>query len=156
MRAVLGDRLVMGLWHYAEDDLLSALRSVFALGRGPAGYAMDPPAMTAMGVSPMVNFGDNWALLIYEACLTLIGGEDGLMQYRTRSLTVKDGGERKRDLLLDLGQKVYEIRNGAAFFSTYQSFAQWAGVAEAEGTRGVLNPAFVEFEQQSGVFKVTL
>ncbi len=158
MRAVLGDRQVMGLWHYPDADLLAALRGIFALGRGPSGFAMDPPSVSsATGVTPEVVFGDAFALITYDACQLLIGGEDGAMSYRTRSLSVSDAGHRKRDLLLELGQRVYEIRDGGgSFFTTYQSFAQWAGVAEMEGTRGVVNPAFVKLEVKSGVQELTL
>lgn len=144
MRAVLGDRQVMGVWHYPDVDLLAALRGIFALGRGPAGYAMDPASVSSgTGVAPEVAFGDDWALITYDACFLLIGGEDGRLSYRTRSLSVRDGGDRKRDLLWELENRVHEIRNGASYFSTYQSFAQWIGVAKDGAADGALTEVVV-------------
>ena len=124
MRAILGDRQVLGVgWHYASTDLRSALRSVVALGRGPAGYALDAALAASTGITPDVAQGDPYALFCYDACLLLVGGEDGALSYQTRSMTVRDAGDRKRDLLWELREMVHEIRNGGVYFSTTQIFA---------------------------------
>lgn len=131
MRAILGDRQVGGMWNYTDADLLSALRAVFALGRAPEGYAMDPanPA-TGANVTPDVALGDVFALIAYDACLILVAPEDGKNSYRTRSISVTDGGDRKRDLLFELERLTSAIRDGDCVFATYQTFAAWAGVRE--------------------------
>jgi hypothetical protein len=63
----------------------------------------------------------------------LIAGEDGAISYTTRSMSVRDAGERKRDLLWRLGDMVYEARGGAAaMFSSWQSLAQFCGAVRAQ------------------------
>lgn len=156
LRAILGDRQVMGLWNYGDADLLSALRSVFALGRGPAGYALDAAALNqATGVDPAVELGDPFALIAYDACLILVGGEDGAMSIRTRSLSISDSGHRKRDLLWELRGLVSDIRGGGAYFSTRQSIAQWIGSFPVEDSV-VPYLALGSMEVRSGVVDLTL
>lgn len=133
LRALLGDRQVSGCWHYAADDLLSAVRSVFAFGRGPAGYALDGTVYVATAIAPEVAAGDPLALICYEAALILIGGEDGKKSIRTRELTLTDGGDRKADLLDLLRQKIYEVRDGGAVFASWQNFSQFLSAGGNDG-----------------------
>ena len=155
MRAILGDRQVAGLgWHYADADLRSALRTVIALGRGPTGYTLDAGISASTGITPDVALGDAYALITYDACLIAIGGEDGALSYQTRSMTVRDGGDRKRDLLWEMKALVHEMRNGAAYFTSSQTFAQFIGTmrhAFDQGGGFGLNPDYVSTTLHAGV-----
>lgn len=126
MRALLGDRRVHGVWHYPDPVLLSALRSIFIMGRQPSGYQLagDNP-FVAVALQPAIKLGDDAALLIYDACLALVAGEDGAMSFTTRSLSVNDKGDRKADLLWEFRAKIDDIRGGTAVWSTLQTFAQF-------------------------------
>lgn len=119
LRCILGDEQVHGIWNYPDDKLDSAVKSVFLLGRGPVGYTFDKDAET---ISPDVKAGDPFALVCYDACKLLIGGEDGEVRIATRELTIDDAGHRKRDLLIELGELIYQIRDGSAVFDTRQDF----------------------------------
>lgn len=117
LRAILGDREVNGVWHYAQETLASGLRAVLLTGAGPAGYTLkgsDPYA--AVEVEPELQLGDDAALLLYDAVMLLVRGEDGALSWNTRSLSVRDGGDRKKDLLWELERKVFDIRNGDTVF----------------------------------------
>ncbi|HEX4630019.1 MAG TPA: hypothetical protein VH188_03570 [Chthoniobacterales bacterium] len=122
LRTILGDEQIHGLWNYANERLDSAIRSVFLLGRGPSGFAL---SNAQDQVNPDPPSGDPFALICYDACLLLIGGEDGAMRIHTREISITDDGHRKRDLLLLLRQQIYEVRDGAAVFSTVQNFEQF-------------------------------
>lgn len=118
VRTILGDEEIHGIWNYNDDRLDSAIKSVFLLGRGPKGYLLND-AQT--DINPDPPSGDPYALISYEASLLLVFGEDGEVRMRTRSVWLIDKGERKRDLLIELGQLIYEIRDGGAVFATYQN-----------------------------------
>ena len=147
MRLILGDRRVHGIWNYAEDTLAGAVQAVFLLGRNPTGYSLGGTARDA--ILPDPPSGDPWALICYDACLLLVGGEDGRLMYRTKAISVHDGGDRKRDLITELRMKIYEIRNGSAVFSTVQTFIQFVhNGAEKDG--GIF-AEFTQFDVVSGV-----
>lgn len=120
-----------GSFAYTNETLDSAVRAVFAVNKAPAGYSLDAATdlaslSAATNITPAISAGDDLALLLNQACLLAITGEDGAMVMRTRSLTVEDKGERKRDLLARLGEQIYEIENGGAVvFATQQSLANW-------------------------------
>lgn len=122
LRVILGDREVHGLWNYPAATLDSALKATFLLGRAPKGYALNE-LQTA--IEPDLTTGDHFAMVCYDTALLLIGGEDGAMRIQTRAITVVDSGDRKRSLMRELTQKVYEIRDGSAVFATWQSLAQF-------------------------------
>lgn len=151
MRALLGDRQVHGNWLYSSEVLSSALRSVFITGRQPTGYQLDGDnPFAAVALAPAIKLGDDAALIIYDACMTLISGEDGHLDFITRSLTVRDYGDRKADLLWELRGKIEEIRNGGAVWSTLQTLAQYVGaLPHALEDRGV-------FETQIGLSPITV
>lgn len=136
LRSLLGDRQVNGAWNYPDARLDSALRTAFATGKTPAPYRLadgdgDPVALTANGlqdavqVQQEVTLGGDFARICWHACKGLVVGEDGKMHVQTRSVTIKDGGDRKADLLVQLD---LWIREGDidALFDTSQRFAQWA------------------------------
>jgi hypothetical protein len=123
VRVILGDEKIHGQWYYPDERLDSAIRSVFLLGNGPAGFALTGTEDET--ITPDVPMGDPYAIVCYEAALLLIGGEDGQVLMKTRAATLRDHGDRKRDLLLLLGQRIYEIRNGMPVFVTFQSLQQF-------------------------------
>lgn len=125
LRSLLGDRQVMGAWHYSEADLLSAVRTAFAAGRSPSGYSLVGSLATATAITPEMSSGDAMARLLYASVLILIAGEDGAKSIRTRELTVTDGGHRKRDLLSEMRLQIHRIESGDCVFSTQQSLAQF-------------------------------
>lgn len=153
MRTILGDRQVHEQWNYPDGILCSALASVFALGRGPDGYS-------AVGatVVPDPPSGDDFALIVYDAVLLMIGGEDGAMQYRTRALWVRDFGERKRDLLSEMHILTYQIRDGKAVFSTIQSFTAFTMnlPAGGGGVEGSIFEEFTNIDLETGVSDITV
>lgn len=125
LRAILGDRAVNTVWNYDGPTLDSALRAVMLTGRGPQGYTLDGDPWTSSTLAQDLQVGDDAALLLFDAALVLVAGEDGALSYTTRSLSVRDGGERKSALLWDLQNRIHEIRNGASVFATFQSFMQY-------------------------------
>ena len=149
IRAVLGDRQVHGLWHYDDQAVDSAVRSIFLLGKGPAGYGLDGARKQ---VVPEPSAGDVWALISYEAAMLMVAGEDGAMSYRTKAVAVHDGGHRKRDLMAELRLLIYRIRDGGAVFATAQNFIQFvhSGVMKEDLVNGVFGN-FTEVEMRTGV-----
>lgn len=119
VRSILGDEEVHGLWYYADARLDSAIRSIFLLGRSPGGYGLSEDQNS---IVPDLKTGDDFALVSYETSLLLIGGEDGAVKMHTRAMSLADEGHRKRDLLVELKQQIYQIRDGTAVFATYQNF----------------------------------
>lgn len=144
IRLILGDREVHGIWNYGNETVDSAVRAVFKLGRGPAGYAL----VGKNSVSPEPQSGDPWALICYDAALLLVGGEDGNMQFRTKAVSVHDFGDRKRDLLAEMRILIYQIRNGASVFATYQNFVQF--VHNGADKDGGIFPEFTGMNVISG------
>lgn len=144
MRLILGDRQVHGIWNYVDDTLAASVRAVFMLGRNPLGYLLAGDV-----IAPDPPSGDPWALICYDACLLVVGGEDGKLMYRTKAISVHDGGERKRDLLTELRMKTYEIRNGGAVFSTVQNFVEFVHNGAAQD--GGIFPEFTDINVLSGV-----
>lgn len=128
VRALAGDRQIHGVWNYGDADLLSAVRSVFLLGRGPDGYALATPALSATTFTPDIPSTEpaSFAQICYEAVIVLLTGEDGSMTIQTRAMTVRDGGERKRDLLMEMRQRLAEIGGGGFSFTVVEEFIQAA------------------------------
>ncbi|GEM_PF-4820416 len=149
IRSILGDREVHGMWNYSDTTLASAVKTLFKVGRAPQGYVLDGVGGT---ITPDVQAGNDYALICYDAALLLIGGEDGAIAYRTRVISVHDQGHRKRDLLSELRQLIYEIRDGAAIFTSTQSFIAFLGNTPASGDN-VLGPAaeFTTMDLQTGI-----
>lgn len=132
LRSLVGDRQVMGAWHYRNDDLASAIRTTFVTGRAPATYRLAGDIQTATAITPDLQVGDDMAIVLYESALILIGGEDGKKSIKTRELTVADGGDRKRDLLSEMALQIYRIRAGTTVFSTSQTLAQFFQAGEMD------------------------
>lgn len=151
VRALLGDRQVHGLWNYDDASIDSTLRAVLLLGRGPDGYALDNTVpSSANGITPDLRTGDDYALVAMEAALMMIVPDDGAFMVKTRSLTVRDMGDRRKGLIDELRQRIYMTRDGNAVFATYQSLVQffaanpdgmWGDVIAA--TTGVTVPDYL-------------
>lgn len=155
LRAILGDCAVYGAYAYEDATLDSAVKAVFAANRAPGGYTLSGGSGSAIallssatGISPTLASGDDLALILNQACLLLVTGEDGTMTLRTRSLTIADGGDRKRDLLADLRERVYQIENGGACFDTQQSVKQWL-IATGGSDIGELFATYTKADVQS-------
>lgn len=134
LRGLLADRFENGSWGYPDEVLDSGLRTCFAANWNPPNYFLSDGtnAVTtlagladAIGVTPDIALGGDLALLCYYTVKGMIVGEDGAMAVNTRSVSIRDHGERKRDLLIQLD---LWIRNGeiGQRFDTAQRFAQWA------------------------------
>jgi hypothetical protein len=141
MRVILGDREVHGAWKYSESALVSALRGAIMMGRGPTGYALVGNPFTAVSIEPDIKLGDDAALLVYDACLMMIAGEDGAFSFTTRTLSVNDKGERKSDLLWDLRSRINAIRGGGGFWTTVQSLQQYLVALPHGRSEGLLEQA---------------
>lgn len=134
LRSLLGDRQANGAWNYPASTLDAALRGVFATGQAPAGYALhdaDNAAVDAAGlatatqISPPVALGKDFAMLCWRAAMGLVCGEDGQGRIVTRAMSIADGGDRKRDLLIQLDLWIRESQIDE-LFDTAQRFVQWA------------------------------
>lgn len=130
MRTVLGDRQVHGAWNYPDADLDGAIKAVFLLNRGPAGFRLN---VAEDQIDPEFTTGDQFALVCYDACLLRIGGEDGAIRVQTRAVTLADEGHRKRDLLYELREQIYVIRDGGAVFSSFQELTAFLNSFGTEG-----------------------
>lgn len=119
LRTVLGDRDPYGNYAYQDSDLDSAINIVFMTGEGPDSFTADAAAKT---ISPDLQAGDDWALVLYTAALLLLGGEDGAGSMRTKALHLSDQGHRKRDLLTIFRLKISAAQSeGGIAFETRQS-----------------------------------
>ena len=126
LRVILGDLDPYGVFQYQDATLDGAVRTVFLLGRNPDGYLLSgDDRNTASEIDPEIPVGDPFARITYEAALLLVGGSEGAYSYRTRALSRSSSGEAKRDLLVELRLKIYEIVAGNEQFASVQSFVTW-------------------------------
>jgi len=159
VRCVLADRRVNGMFHYTDDVIKDAVRAEFLFNQAPSGFALDD-IMTPTQVVPdlVASGGDLFAWIVFDTALLLITGEDGKMQIRTKVIWVRDEGERKRDLLIDLRIKVFNIKHGDAQFTTYQSFIAFLGNMPASGDNNLLGPIaeFSTINLETGIQQLTI
>lgn len=100
-----------------SDAMLSAaLRSAWRLGLWPAGYTV-----SGEDVTPDVPVGKVFAEIVMETALFMMVGDVGAYSFSTRPMSETDHGDRKRDILQYCKQKLYELRDGDAAFSSRQS-----------------------------------
>ena len=146
IRLLLGDTEIYGAYAYPDADCAASVRQVFRLGQGPSGYVLDD---SRLNVVPSIPDGDKYALVAYTAALLLVGGEEGTQSFRTRSLGTSQRGDRKRDLLQEFRQKIYEIETGGGLvFATYQNLLG--------ALQHISLGAFTEAHVQSPLNQVTL
>lgn len=148
LRSLLGDRQVQGAWNYTDEALASGLRTCFATGKAPAGLSLADDSggaittAAALGdatqVAQDVKLGSDMALLCWWTIKGLVVGEDGKMSVQTRSVTVRDGGDRKAELLMQIELWIREAQIDQTFDTT-QRFAQWAAARVSPGDYAGLN-----------------
>lgn len=133
IRALLGDVESLGVWQYANDQIDSAVRTVFATGNAPAGYALSTTDGTVAQfsastlITPALS-GIALSRVLYEAAILIAVGIAGATDIRTRSLTVKEGGERKLSLLIRFREELGRIDEEAeetSPFDSSQSLTHW-------------------------------
>ena len=145
IRLLLGDTEVYGQYAYPDGDCDAAVRQVFRLVKGREGYGLSDPTT----IAPVLPDGDRYALIAYTAALLLVGGEDGAQMFRTRALSAMQRGDRKRDLLQEFRQQIYEIETGGGLvFATYQNLLG--------ALQHLSLGAFTEAKVQSPINQVTL
>lgn len=160
IRALLGDRQVHGNWFYDQQTLVDAIRAVFMLGREPVSplpYSLYPADTSqSCAIYPPLVAGDALALVCYEAVLIIVGGEDGAGMVRTRAIWSQDKGDRKRALMDEMRQKIYEVRDGDSVFITYQNLMQFLGIFQndQEGTQAI--SAYIELDVVSRLPNITV
>lgn len=145
IRALLGDVCNLGVWQYTDAQIDSAVRSVFATGNAPAGYALDTAGGTvaqiagATKITPDLS-GTALARVLYQAAMLIATGIAGATDIRTRTFTVKEGNERKLSLLLRFHTEIARLDDEAddsSGIATRQGLVQWmianSGGADAYG-----------------------
>lgn len=126
LRTVLGDPGDgFGVYDYPDAVLASGLRSVFALGKGPEGTELRDDAdaaVTAVTLATATNVYPTLALnnpafneLLKRAARVLLTPQAGAYAMSTRPLSVRDGGDGKRDLLTLLDEEIADIEAGGVF-----------------------------------------
>ena len=133
IRALLGDVESLGIWQYSNDQLDTAVRTVFATGNAPSGYALEtaagsvPQFAASIAITPALS-GMALSRVLYEAAMLIAVGIAGATDIRTRSLTVKEGKERKLSLLIrfreELG-RIDEESDASSPFDSSQSLTHW-------------------------------
>lgn len=131
IRALLGDVESLGVWQYANDQLDTAVRTVFATGNAPAGYALEtgggtvPQFAASIAITPALS-GMALPRVLYEAAMLIAVGIAGATDIRTRSLTVKEGKERKLSLLIRFREELGRIdEESSSPFDSAQSLTHW-------------------------------
>lgn len=130
---MLRDVQNLGIWQYPDEDLASAVRTTFALGKAPAAYSLTTGAGTvaqlasATEISPALS-GASLSRVLYETALLIAQGMVGASDIRTRSITLKEGPERKLALLMAFNKELARLDEEGADESpiaTGQGLVQW-------------------------------
>lgn len=116
MRVLLGDNDPQQNEN-SDAQLSAALRTSFVLQAWPKGYTVSGEAVT-----PDLPLGLDFATVLMETVIAMTVGGDGAYSFVTRALSETDHGEKKRDILQYARQKLYELRDGDAAFSSRQTF----------------------------------
>jgi hypothetical protein len=134
IRSLLGDVNQLGMWQYPDDQLDSAVRTVFATGNGPTAYSLSTATGTvgqlaaATDVAPALD-GSALALVLYAAAMTIAVGITGASDIRTRTITVKEGAERKLALLMSFREHLVRLDEegdgDGSPIATSQSLVHW-------------------------------
>ena len=113
LRALLGDVQNMGVWGRDDTSLDSAVRTVIATRQGPAGYALSATGTVAQmsasdSITPALD-GIPLARLLNATALLIATTMSGSTDIRTRSLTVKEGAERKLAMMIRFREEVERL-----------------------------------------------
>ena len=134
LRALLGDRdALYGENDYTDATLESAVRSVFAMAKAPAGCELHDDAnavVTELGAStnvfPAPAIGSAaFAEILFRAALVLIVGEDGAMAITTRAMSARDHGDRKAALIDWLQAEISDIEATGTFTTGAKNWDQY-------------------------------
>jgi hypothetical protein len=112
---MLGDNDPEGMFLYADAALDSAVKTVFRMGRSPAGFSVSGESVT-----PDVPDGTSFAKIACETALMLVCGEETI-SYSTRAMSVRRNGDRIRNLVTELRCRLSE----GDTFESYQTFVAW-------------------------------
>jgi hypothetical protein len=123
MRPVLGDDpAVIGHQEFTDAQLAASVFAVVRLGQVP-GFTISNDRVT---ITPTIEEAKDWALIVAKAAMQRVSGSmDGAMSWRTRPISVTDRGERKRDLLMELRDMLYDSQGGLPFYGGRSNFVSW-------------------------------
>ena len=141
IRALLGDVCNLGVWQYTDEQLDSAVRTVFATGNAPAGYTLNTTGGTVAQIAGATKItpdltGVPLAKVLYQSATLIATGIAGATDIRTRTFTVKEGSERKLSLLLRFHTELSRLEDegdDGSGISTRQGLVQWM-IANSGGT----------------------
>ena len=133
MRVVLGDNDTQGSQEFTDDQLADGVRTAYLLASFPRGTNPTQPYQLTDSVGGAVNkyAGDtitpeppvvDFAIMMCEACQALMVGDQGAFSVQTRAISETDHGERKRDILQYVRQRIYDLKDGDAIFATRENF----------------------------------
>lgn len=97
--------------------LLAGFQTSYLMGLWPAGYVL-----VGTTITPDVPIGKTFAIILLETVMAYMVGDQGAYSWSTRAMSETDHGERKRDILAYARQKIYDLRDGDACFSSRQAF----------------------------------
>lgn len=127
IRAVMGDFNSV-IRKYQDTAIDDVVKLVVRSGRLP-GFALN---VAGDGITPDVNTGRNYGLLVYRAALAFVAPASGSYSYRTRALAESFGDQR--NFLNELHDALQEIDGeGGAMFASDLGFRSWfLGVARVD------------------------
>jgi hypothetical protein len=148
MRVLLGDNDPQQ--YERTDGMLAAmLQCAYVMGVWPAGYVLSGTTIT-----PDVPVGMAFCTILMESILAGTVGDQGAYSFETRALKETDHGERKRDILQYARQKLYDLRDGDAIFSSRQTLVTFLNTIEGIGdiaSVSVLPPLAFDFDMSTGI-----
>jgi hypothetical protein len=149
MRVVLGDNDPQ---QYERTDAMLAamLQCAYVMGLWPAGYVLGGDG----SITPDVAIGTDFCVILMESIMAGTVGDMGAYSFETRALKETDHGERKRDILQFTRQKLYEVRDGDAIFSSRQALVTFLNTIEGIGdiaSVSVLPPLAFAFDMSTGI-----
>jgi hypothetical protein len=133
MRVVLGDNDTQGSQEFTDDQLADGVRTAYLLASFPRGTNPTQPYQLTDSVGGAVDLYDgdtitpnppvvDFAIMMCEACQALMVGDQGAFSVTTRAISETDHGERKRDILQYVRQRIHDLRDGDAVFATRENF----------------------------------
>jgi hypothetical protein len=125
MRVLLGDNDPQGNYEFTDQQLGQGLQAAYQLGGFPPKYSLTDGSaavsFTGTTISPDPGVRD-FAIILCEACLAIMVGDQGAFSFSTRAISEQDSGQRKRDILQYTRTRIYELRDSDAVFETRAAF----------------------------------
>jgi hypothetical protein len=139
LRALLGDTdALYGDHEYDDCALDSAVRTVFAYAKNPAGTELHDDSDTAVNasnlstgtnVAPLMTIGSasdaGFCEILLRAAFICINGEVGALGFNTRPLTFHEKGDRKRQLTVWLENEISDIEATGTFVYNPKTWDQY-------------------------------